>query len=88
MERIRKAAQMELVPDTLNAVVFVTPEGFHAWLEHASRAGSKPAEKIKGYKVKTRIKPVDEAERATKKRAISEVVFGALRRLRNKKDDR
>ena len=86
--RIRKAVQDALSADEIKNIEFLTPEGFHDWLENIPARDDHPEEKIKGYKIKTKIRPVDEAERKTRKQAISEVVFGALKRLRNKKDEK
>jgi hypothetical protein len=88
LNRIRKNVENSLEREELKAVGFMTPEDFHVWLDNLPGAENASEEKIKGYKVKTRMKPVDEADRKTRKRAISEVVLGAIKRLRAKRDDK
>lgn len=86
LNRIRKTVQENIDADGLSKTEFLTPEEFHHWLETIP-TGPETEEKVKGYKVKTKMKAVDESERSTRKKAISEIVFGALKRLRNKKDE-
>jgi hypothetical protein len=86
LSRIRKTVQENIDADDLPKAEFLTPEEFHNWLERVP-IGPQNEEKVKGYKVKTKMKAVDEGERSTRKKAISEIVFGALKRLRNKSDD-
>lgn len=88
LARIGKVVEETLTSEERKVIQFLSPEEFHSWLETLAGSHDPPEETIKGYKIKTKIKAVDEAERKTRKQAISEVVFGALKRLRNKKDDK
>lgn len=63
-------------------VRFVTPEELFAFLEELDAHAAATDETVRGYKVKVRYQPVDEAEKATKKQAISTVILKALRRLK------
>lgn len=84
LEKIRRRAEAELTAEELGAVKFFTPEEFYAWLESVEIAGGEKSEQVNGIKVNVKLKPVDEASRATRKKAISEVVFGAIKKLRKK----
>jgi hypothetical protein len=85
--RIRKLTEQSLTSDEIARIDFLTPEAFYGWLQSLPTDGESVG-KVRGYKVKTKMKPVDEGERSTRKKAISEVVFGALKRLKNRSDDK
>lgn len=87
LARIRRLTEQSLTQVEIERIEFLTPEGFHAWLDQLPPA-EEPVEKVNGYRVRRKMKPVDEGERSTRKKAISDVVFGALKRLRNKPDDK
>ena len=62
-------------------VHFMTPEDFFSFLEKLG-AGSAAAEAtVRGYKVKVRYQPVDEKEKEERRRAISQVILRAMKRL-------
>lgn len=88
LAKIKQRASESLSPDEIAQVGFLTPEEFHIWLESLPAEEIITEDKVKGFKVKVKMKPVEESERTTRKRAISEVIFGALKRLRNKTDDK
>ncbi len=41
-------------------------------------------ETVRGYKVKTRFKPVTDAEKKARKQAIAQIIFRGLRRSKDK----
>jgi hypothetical protein len=84
LEKIRQKANGALAELDLATVQFLSPEEFYLWLENVLSSDTGKGEKIKGFKVNVNLKPVGQDENATKKRAISDVVFGALKRLKNK----
>lgn len=86
--KIRKRAQQALSPKEITKVDFLTPDEFHVWLETETSVQAEAGEKVKGFKVKVKMKPVEESDRITRKKAISEVVFGALKRLHVKTNDK
>jgi len=86
--KIRQKVQDNLSADHLLIIKFFTPEEFYSWLEDLESIKIEDDKKVKGFKVKVNLKPVDQAEQSTRKRAISDVVFGALKRLKNKGGDK
>lgn len=88
LEKIKKLAAENLTGDDLAKTQFFTPEAFHSWLENLETADANSQEKVKGFKVNVRLKPVDERSVSTKKRAISDVIFGGLKKLKNKSGDK
>lgn len=82
--QIRKTAKEDLSEEQTEKTEFLTPEEFHTWLEKLPSYADAEERKVKGFKVKLKMKPLDEKERKTRKSAISEVVFGALKRLKKK----
>ncbi len=85
LEKIRQKAEEILSPESFAMTKFFSPEAFHSWIENLDNESSQKSEKVKGFKVNVKLKPVEGAERATRKKAISNIVFGALKKLR--KDD-
>ncbi len=85
LDKIGRKAEAELSPEDFGKIRFFSPEEFHAWLETFKNKSNK-TEKVKGFKVSVKLKAVDEKGVSTRKRAISDVIFGGLKKLR-KKDD-
>ena len=83
LEKIRQKAMKNLTQEQVELTHFLMPEEFFAWLDNLGADKSDDRETVKGFKVKVHVKPANEAERSTRKRAISDVVFGALKRLKN-----
>lgn len=67
---------------------FFSPEELHSWLESLGNETFESEEKVKGFKVKVKLKPTDKSDATTRKKAISDVVFGALKNLKNKLGDK
>lgn len=88
LDKIKRLATEHLAAADLAKAHFLTPEEFHSWLENLATGNSKSEEKVKGFKVNVRLKPVDETGLSTRKRAISDVVFGGLKKLKNKLGDK
>jgi hypothetical protein len=84
LAKIRQAAAAAISEAELAAVRFFTPEEFHFWIENLEANISGSEEKVKGFKVKVKLSPSGETDRSTRKKAISDVVFGALKKLKNK----
>jgi len=54
-------------------------------LEEQAAGEASKEERVKGYKVKVEFQPVAEAEKRTKREAVAQVIFQALRRLKKGK---
>ncbi len=81
---IKTLAQESLSKEHLAIVNFLSPDEFIKWLEELRPDVDETVENIKGFKVKVGVKSADSSDQSTRKRAISDVVFGALKRLKNK----
>lgn len=86
LDKIKRKAAADLSTDDLSRIEFLTPDEFHNWLENLETENSESEQRVKGFRVKVKLKPVEEKSRSTRQKAISEVVFGGLKKL--KKDDR
>ncbi|MFN0279171.1 MAG: type IV secretory system conjugative DNA transfer family protein [Pyrinomonadaceae bacterium] len=88
LEKIRQKAKDNLPDEYFSITQFLTPEEFPSWLDCLASTEPEGIEKVKGYKVKLNLKAVDQTEQATRRRAITDVVFGTLKRLKNKNSDK
>jgi hypothetical protein len=82
LEKIGQLAGQTLSPEDFAKTRYFSPEEFHAWLENLGSEPSEKTEKVKGFKVNVKLKPVEAAERGARKKAISDIVFGALKKLK------
>lgn len=82
LEKIRKITIENVPPEELEKVEFFTPEEFYAWFEKLENDAGQTEERVKGFRVKVRLKPVEEADRSTRQKAISDVVFGGLKNVK------
>jgi hypothetical protein len=83
LEKIRQKANQNLPDEYFSITQFLTPEEFPSWLDCLVSSEPEGIEKVKGYKIKLNLKAVDQTEQATRRRAITDVVFGTLKRLKN-----
>jgi hypothetical protein len=86
INKVRKLAAARLDEESLARVMFLLPEEFVSYLEDADAEGAGGEDTVRGYKVKVNYKRVDSAEKHARKQAISQVVLGALRRMKNPKE--
>jgi hypothetical protein len=82
INKVRKLAAARLDNESLARVMFLLPEEFVSYLEDADAEGAGGEGTVRGYKVKVNYKRVDSAEKNARKQAISQVVLGALRRMK------
>jgi hypothetical protein len=87
LDKIKQNAKENLSEEDFVKVEFFTPEEFHLWLENLATEPVEKQEKVKGFRVNVKLKPIDEGERSTRKKAISNVVFGALKKLKKGGED-
>lgn len=85
--KIKQKAAEELSSEENNQIRFFAPDEFYDWLRVLDVDKSGTEEKVKGFKVKVDLKPLEQSEQSTRKKAISDVVFGAMKRLKNKDDE-
>lgn len=85
LEKIGRRAEELFSPEEFSLVKFFSPEEFHSWMENIESESAEKQEKVKGFKVNVKLKPIDANDQSTRKKAISDVVFGSIKNL--KKDD-
>jgi hypothetical protein len=81
----RELASSRLNADEIKRVQFLTPEDLFSFIDSLEAETLTKEEAVRGYKVKVQYRPVGEDEKQTRKQAISQVVLGALKRLRGGK---
>jgi hypothetical protein len=81
LNKIRKLALEEILEAEHAKVEFLSPDAFYPWLENIA-GDSQPTETVKGFKVKMKVRPVDERKQSSKTKAISDIVLGAIKRLK------
>ena len=80
LEKIKALATKELAQSDLTRTLFLTPdEILFLFEEEAANEAGKEA-RVKGYKVKVRYQPVQEAEKKTRRQAIAQAVLRSFRR--------
>jgi hypothetical protein len=87
-EKKALAKTRELIAGKLGAaklarVHFFTPEELFAFLETQEARTASREDTVKGYKVRVQFRPVGEQEKDTRRQAISQVILGALKRLKS-----
>lgn len=80
--RFKEAVSAELDAANRKRVLVLLPDEFVGYLEEKEAAAASKEETVRGYKVKVQYRPVGGAEKSARKQAISQVVLGALKRLR------
>jgi energy-coupling factor transporter ATP-binding protein EcfA2 len=86
LEKIRKLAAEKLTEEELLKTEFFTPEEFHAWLEAVKPEEFSETKNIKGFKVNLKVNADSQKQDSTRKKAISDIVFGGLKKLKKKLD--
>ena len=82
LNKIRECISAKLRDEGLEKVFFFVPEEFLTYLDSLQAASPSKEETLRGYKVKTRYKALGAEEDKTRKRAISQVILRALKRLK------
>ncbi|MBK8464957.1 MAG: type IV secretion system DNA-binding domain-containing protein [Chloracidobacterium sp.] len=85
--KIREKAGEQLSAEEHSTIEFLTPDEFYDWLKDLDLGETGSDEKVKGFRVKVKLKSVEQTDQTTRKKAISDVVFGAMKRMKNKDDD-
>jgi len=65
-------------------ILFHTPEELFSFLEGLEAEQAGVEEKVRGYKVKVKFQSVSEAEKKTRKQAISQTILQALKRMKDR----
>lgn len=90
-ERILRRAEEALASSVGEAerdrILFFTPEQVLAFLDEAAPAAPAQETVVRGYRVKVQYSPAAAGGEKARQRAISEVIVGALRRMRRQDPD-
>lgn len=85
LKRIKGYVQKHLESAYRDRVRFLDTEGVIAYLDELEAASASREETVRGYKVKVTHKRVDPAEREERRKEISRVISGSLKRIQDKK---
>jgi hypothetical protein len=80
--RAREAVNAALGEEEQKKVRVLTPEDFFEFVESLEAQAAGREEVVRGYKVKVQYSPVAEGEQKARKQAISDVILGALKKLK------
>ncbi len=86
LSKITKLAAEQILEAELTKVTFLAPDAFYAWLERIA-GDNQSTETIKGFKVKLKVKPSDDTNQSGKKKTISDIFMGAIKRLKDGPDN-
>lgn len=80
--KARDAVNVALGAPECNRVRVLTPEDFFAFVESLEADAAGRVDTVRGYKVKVAYQSMAEGEQRARKQAISEVIYGALKKLK------
>jgi hypothetical protein len=80
--KARDAANAALGEEECKRVRVLTPEDFFAFVETLEADAAGRVDTVRGYKVKVAYQAMPEGEQKVRKQAISEVIHGALKKLK------
>jgi hypothetical protein len=80
--RANDAVKAALSDEESKRVRVLTPEELFAFLESLDAQGAAREGNVRGYKVKVKYRAVGDAEEKARKQAISDVILGALKKLK------
>ena len=75
---------MALGLESAGRVHVLLPEEFFSLLEELDAQATNRETTVRGYKVKVRYKPADEADKKERRRVIAQTITTAMRRLRDR----
>ena len=81
----RELVASKLDKETLKQIQFLTPEELFIYIESLEAESAGKQETVRGYCVKVQYRGLDEEEKKSRKQAISQVILGALKRLKKPK---
>lgn len=80
LEKTRALCLGELPESDMDKLLFFEPDELILCLEEDAAKNAGKIERIKGYRVKVNYQPLQEADKATKRQAIAQVLLQSLRR--------
>jgi hypothetical protein len=82
LTRVGELATGNLAERERKKVGFLSPGDFFVFLEELDASAAASEETIKGYKVKVKYRPVDEADKKARKEAIMKTILEGLKRAK------
>jgi Type IV secretion-system coupling protein DNA-binding domain len=82
LARAKDAVRTTLSEEESKRVRVLTPEELFEFLDTLDAQGAAREENVRGYKVKVKYRAVGDAEEKARKQAISDVILGALKKLK------
>lgn len=82
LNKVKEFVLPTLSGDEVTRVQFLTPEELFAFIETLEATAAGKEETVRGYKVKVQYQPLGEAEKSSRKQAVSQVILGAIKRLK------
>ncbi len=83
--KVKTLALEKLSESDQQKVLFFQPEELFFFLEEEAASSISKEQRVKGYKVRVKYKPVGETEKKTKRDAVGQVILQALRRMKEEK---
>lgn len=90
LKNIRKQAELVLSPVHLSKVHFLEPENFHLFLESLAvkeSFGNSASQKIRGFTVTNSVRDGSDADNASRKDVVSDILLRAARRRSRAEDE-
>ena len=85
LNKLQKLVSSQLEAENLKKVLFLQTEEVVAFLEELEAEGASKVQTVRGYKVKTRYKPIGEKEKETRRQAVWEVLKNSVRGIKRNK---
>lgn len=82
LNRLKETVSEELDAVCRERVLVLLPDELAGYLEEQEAEAAAREETVHGYKVKVQYKPLGEHEKDARKQAISQIILGALKRLK------
>jgi len=85
LDKVKKLVLQEIKNSDQEKILFFKPEELFSHLEKEAALEESREERVKGYRVKVKFKPVKEEEKRTRGEAVAKVILQAMRRLKQKR---
>lgn len=84
LDKVKALASQKFSGSDLEKVLFLQPEELFFYLEQEAASEGGTEERVKGYRVKVQYQPLADSEKEARREAVTQVIFHALRRLRDR----
>jgi len=84
LANIREEVESSLEKDAAERIHYLTLEEFLNFLDEEEASAAGKEQTVRGYKVKTKFRVLDESERKAKRQAIGQTILQAMRRMKER----